>query len=169
MFKIGDTVVYGTEGVCKITDISKSDFSNMDTDKLYYVLTPKSHMGAKIYVPCDNDILVSRMKSIMTKREIKKLIKDKSNIPDWIEDNRQRNRVFRDIISTYDRKQIFGLAKLLCMVKRDGFKDRKLYASDEEILKKLLFIIYSELSLVVEITYNDVPDLLLSDNATIIH
>ena len=165
MFKIGDTVVYGTEGVCTVTDISKNDFSNMETERLYYILTPKSHNGGKIYVPCDNELLVSRMKNIMTKSEIKKIIKDDSIIPQWIDDNRQRNRVFKDIIATYDRKQIFGLAKLLCKVKKDSNGKRRLYASDEEILKKLLFIIFSELSLVIEIEYENVSDIILGEKS----
>ena len=157
MFKIGDTVVYGTEGVCKISDIGKSDFSNMDTDRLYYILTPQSHKGSKIYVPCDNDILVSKMKNVMKKSEIVKILKDRTIIPEWIADSRQRNRAFKEIITAYDREKMFGLARLLCDIKKSSDNAKRLYASDEEILKKLITIVYTELSLVSEVSMDEIP------------
>ena len=163
MFKIGDTVVYGTEGVCKITDISKSDFSNMDTDRLYYILTPQSHKGSKIYVPCDNEILVSRMRDVMKKSEIVKLLKDRTISPEWNADSRQRNKEFKEIIASYDREKMFGLARLLCEIKKSSDSVRRMYASDEEIFKKLLTIIYTELSLVSEISQDEIPAILLGE------
>jgi len=163
MFKIGDTVVYGTEGVCKITDISKSDFSNMDTDRLYYILTPQSHSGSKIYVPCDNELLVSRMKDVMKKSEIIALLKDRTIIPEWNVDSRQRNREFKEIIASYDRERMFGLARLLCEIKKSSGTERRLYASDEEILKKLIVIIYTEISLVSEVSLDEISAILLGE------
>ena len=38
MYKIGDTVLYGREGVCKIKDIVTRKLNNID--KQYYFLTP---------------------------------------------------------------------------------------------------------------------------------
>ena len=52
MYKIGDTVLYGREGVCKIKDIVTRKLNNID--KQYYFLTPlDDHIT--ILVPTDNE------------------------------------------------------------------------------------------------------------------
>ena len=41
MFSINDTVLYGANGVCRITDICQKEFSGVIKD--YYILTPVSY------------------------------------------------------------------------------------------------------------------------------
>ena len=41
MFKVGDHVVYGTNGVCLVSDITPSPFDKNDR-RTYYVLKPLS-------------------------------------------------------------------------------------------------------------------------------
>lgn len=38
MFEIGEYIVYGVKGVCRIEDITHIDISGADKDRLYYVL-----------------------------------------------------------------------------------------------------------------------------------
>ena len=38
MFKPGQLVVYGGEGVCKIADVGVPDLAGMKTDRIYYTL-----------------------------------------------------------------------------------------------------------------------------------
>ena len=40
MLKKGDVAVYGTHGLCRITDITVPDFLSGSKEKLYYVMTP---------------------------------------------------------------------------------------------------------------------------------
>ena len=40
MFEIGEYIVYGVKGVCRIEDITHIDISGADKDRLYYVLAP---------------------------------------------------------------------------------------------------------------------------------
>ena len=61
MYKIGTVVVYGSEGVCEITEITSMKFANSENESLYYVLSPVSSRGSKVFVPCDNEALVSKM------------------------------------------------------------------------------------------------------------
>ena len=47
MFEKGEYVVYGSKGVCEITDISTINISGMNREKLYYFLRPVNDRDAK--------------------------------------------------------------------------------------------------------------------------
>ena len=55
MFEKGEYVVYGSKGVCEITDISTINISGMNREKLYYFLRPVNDRGAKIFIPVVSD------------------------------------------------------------------------------------------------------------------
>lgn len=164
MYEKGNMVMYGSEGACKITDITETSFNDKSGLKRYYVLTPISNQGVKVYVPCDNEALTSKMKKILSYSEIKDILSSDKSDCEWIDDSRMRSRFFKDILNSYDREKIIGLAKLLCRVKA-GRTDipKKLCTSDEELLKKLKKILYSEISLTVDITEDEVVPFILGD------
>ena len=74
MFSINDTVLYGANGVCRITDICQKEFSGVIKD--YYILTPLSNETMTIFVPVNNKLLTNRIKRILSKGEICDLICD---------------------------------------------------------------------------------------------
>lgn len=157
MFEIGSVVIYGIEGVCKITDIAKMTFGSINESKDYYILVPTSNPTHKVYVPTDSEYLVAKMQKLLSYEEIKQLISEENNEIKWISDNKIRNKSFKEIIASYDRRKIFMLAKLIYNAKNGKLENvKKLYASDEEILKKLVRILYSELSYVVSLEENDI-------------
>jgi len=79
MFKIGDHMVYGTNGVCRITDVCPSPFDKNDT-RTYYVLKPVTGPAESlIYTPVDNDRIP--MRSLMSEAEVEGLIARIPSIP----------------------------------------------------------------------------------------
>ncbi|MGM9645972.1 MAG: CarD family transcriptional regulator [Eubacteriales bacterium] len=164
MYEKGNMVMYGPEGACRITDIVEKSFHDKSGVKKYYVLESVSNPDAKIYVPCDSEILVSRMKRILSYAQIKDILSSDRSYCEWIDDSKIRNRAFKDILSSYDREKIIGLAKLLCRVKAGKTEiPKKLCTSDEELLKKLKKILYSEFSLTVDITEDEIEPFILGD------
>ena len=124
MYSIGTLIVYGSEGICKITDIKENSFDNMGKSKSYYILTPLSNDKTKIFIPCDNDLLVSRMLKVLSADEIRDIIAEDIPLPEWIADNRRRNKAYKDILQSYDRRRIISLAKLLYSVKEKNDSKR---------------------------------------------
>ena len=53
MYKIGDIFLYGSNGVCKITDIKSEKFAR--ETKTYYILSPFFDSKETIFVPVDNE------------------------------------------------------------------------------------------------------------------
>ena len=49
MFKVDDTVVYGTAGVCVISEIREMEICGSTAD--YYVLKPVDSKASQIFVP----------------------------------------------------------------------------------------------------------------------
>ena len=75
MYNIDDLIMYGTTGVCKVSDIRKSDFAGGDEDRLYYVLEPLYQSGV-IYAPVDNQKVF--MRAVISEDEAKDLIDSQS-------------------------------------------------------------------------------------------
>ena len=80
MFKVGDYIVHGRNGVCKVVDITHLDMSGVDKDQLYYALVPMKSEDSKIFYPVDSDKVVKQ------KIRIKKLITDSKNKWQWNKD-----------------------------------------------------------------------------------
>lgn len=72
MFEIGEYVVYGVKGVCKVEDITHVDISGADRERLYYVLSPIGDETGRIYAPTDNRKIA--MRRIISREEADKLI-----------------------------------------------------------------------------------------------
>ena len=65
-YKIGENVVYGTNGICKITDIRKMTLSPIIGERNYYVLEQINSKMSTIYVATDNEALCSKMRYVLT-------------------------------------------------------------------------------------------------------
>ena len=76
MFKINDYIMYGTTGVCQVSDITKEAIGDFKL-KEYYVLTPIYTNNTIIKVPIDNNKIP--MRKIMSKEDISNIIKVISN------------------------------------------------------------------------------------------
>ena len=72
MHKIGDLVVYGIHGVCRIAELQVQVVNRKKVE--YFVLEPLSQAGSKYFVPSQNEIAVSKLRPILSKTEIESLL-----------------------------------------------------------------------------------------------
>jgi Transcriptional regulators, similar to M. xanthus CarD len=156
MYTINSNIIYGSNGVCTITDIRKENFFGEEKD--YYILKPTYTEGSIFYVPIDSELLTGRMRHILTLDEIYGLIQV---MPDertaWIQDNRLRNERYKEILAKSDSKELVQLIKTIYTRKQEQLAIRKkLGAVDESSLAKALKILYNEFSLVISIEPEDV-------------
>jgi CarD family transcriptional regulator len=71
MYKTGDLILYGSTGVCRVTDIAMYDLPGAGKDQLYYVLQPLYH-NCIISTPVDTKKVF--MRPIISKDEAERLI-----------------------------------------------------------------------------------------------
>lgn len=152
MFEKNDTVLYKNYGVCNIDDITEKKFGK--EIKKYYILTPLYDDKATLFIPADNNDLMSKMHCIISKDEILDIIK---NIPEedsiWIENEPKRKEKYTDILKTGNRKKIAALIKTLYEKKEEmKEKGKKLHAADEHFFKEAEKILYEEFAHVLDIT-----------------
>ncbi|MBO5020322.1 MAG: CarD family transcriptional regulator [Clostridia bacterium] len=151
MFKVNDTVLYGSQGVCRIKAIEIKEIGKKK--RSYYVLRPIYQESSTIFVPVDNENLVSKMHNVMSIEEIKNLIIDMPKYDTVFEtDDSLRRNSYREILSSGDRVAIASVIKSLYSEQlRRKETGKKLPLADEQILNHAENLLCNELALVLNI------------------
>jgi CarD family transcriptional regulator len=64
-YDVGEYVVYGTNGICRITDIKNMTLSPIIGERNYYILEQVNSKSSTIYVATDNEKLCAKMRRFM--------------------------------------------------------------------------------------------------------
>ena len=159
-FHKGEYVKYSSNGVCRVEDIKTADINPRDKEATYYILKPLSSGNTTIFVPTENELLVSRIRKILTKEHIDEIIVsiDKETIA-WPSDKKERGNYFNDILKRDDPKELLSLAAAI-YVKRDELaqKGKRLLSTDKNILEQIECLIENEFSFVLKIAPECVSD-----------
>ena len=112
MFKTGDYVIYGQNGICQVMDITTMNMDGVPKDRLYYVLRPDGQTEGKIFTPVDNSKLVIRR--IMTRDEVQELIR---MIPEIevldIADDRMREEKYKECLRSCESREMVRVIKTI--------------------------------------------------------
>lgn len=147
MYEIGDYIVYGRNGVCKVVDIGSLDLSGIDQKKVFYTLQPVYSKSSTVYTPVDNDKII--MRRILTKGEAKNLIDE---IPEiellWIENDKLREQQYKEAMNKYDCREWVKIIKTLYVRKQERMAQKKpITNTDEKYLQAAEDYLYGELSI----------------------
>lgn len=162
MFQINDTVLYGMEGVCRITGVVTKSFGGEAAE--YYELRPVYKSNSTVFVPLQNDRLLSKMKRLLSAGEICELIGSigGEQLP-WIENEGERKEAFHDILARGDRRELMLLIHTLHLQKEERSKQgRQLYQSDEKAFKEAEHLLYDEFAQVLDIKQDQVVPFILN-------
>ena len=151
MFKKNDTVLYSSEGVCVVNDLTQRQFK--DRIMQYYVLKPVYKEGATVFVPVENKDLVAKMKRILSVEDIHQLIEDMPNQTiEWIYNDNLRKDKYREILRNGSRKQLIQLIRTIYLKQEELKKiGKKIHATDDNIFKEAEKILYEEFAYVLNI------------------
>ena len=104
MFEKGEYVVYGTSGVCEVTDIKNMDLKGIPKDKLFYVLTPYNQKSSTLFTPVDSNKTV--MRKILTKEEALELIDNMPEVEElYFSNEKIREEKYKECIRSCDCEQ----------------------------------------------------------------
>lgn len=157
-FKKGEYVVYGLNGICLVEDVCDFSFSADVPKKPYLILKPKTDPRSLIYLPCDNEELVGRLRSVYSKEKIEGLLQDREHQPaDWHEDRKERVLTFRGVLAKNDPVELLAMIRCIYLKDREFTRsNKKLSASDRDILKNAERFIENEFSFSLGITAEEV-------------
>lgn len=157
MFEIGDIVLYGTQGIWEIDDISTIDIHGVDKKRLYYILRQKDTSGT-IYVPVDGN--TSKIKKMVSKKEAMEMI---SQIPDIeplkLSDAKKPEPEYKEVLRGNDCRKLLSLIKCIYFRKMKRLEEgKKVTAVDEKYMKLAEGVLYQELGTVLDISEVQVLD-----------
>ena len=152
MFQVNDVIIYGAQGVCKITDIEEKTVSGVK--KSYFVLKPVGDTGSTIFAPTDNEHVLKKMRRLLTKAEIHKLIDSmQSENAVWVENENERKELYKGILAQGDRVELIKMIKAIYAHKKEREAEgKRLHMSDERFFKDAEQILYNEFQYVLDLS-----------------
>lgn len=150
-FAVGDIVRYATTGVCRIADITEMAIGKQKA--MYYVLQPVHKDALQVYVPCDKEALVAKMRRILTKGEILSLIHSMPEVDcRWIADDMQRKETYQQILAQGDRSGLIGMIRAIYLhQQRCLASGKKLHQADERYFEEAQKLLSDEFAYVLGI------------------
>ena len=162
MFQINDVVVYGAQGVCEIVGIDEKKLNKVN--KKYFVLKPKNDKGATFYVPTWNEKAWSKMRKVMTKKDVDALIDAMPNkTPIWIANENERRDTYKRILASGDQAEIIAMMQALFAHKKEREAEgKRLHMSDEHFMKDAEQLLYNEWQYVLNVDKTGLMDYIFS-------
>ncbi len=153
MFQTGDLIIYGSTGVCEVTDVHQSRLP--EEDRLYYTLAPK-YGTETIYIPVDSPVF---MRHIISREQAESLI---DHIPEveentTVNDHRMMAEQYEASLRTHDCTELLRLIKTAYLKTRRSVQNgRKPGQTDQRYLKRAETQLYGELAAALGIQPDEV-------------
>ena len=161
MFDIGDLLFYGTNGVCRVSEICSSPFDSTDA-RQFYKLTPiAENSSLVIYTPVDNMQVV--MRPLISKEEAEALV---ARIPEIehvaVAVEKHRKEAYRETVREGAPE---GFVKIIKTVRarREFFRRtrRRVPDLDNDFEHTARICLYGELSTVLGISREEISRIVL--------
>ena len=160
MYQIGDLVVYGSIGVCRVDGFSHPDGGG---SKLFYCLSPLYQPGV-IHTPVESEKVPLR--SVMTAAAAEALLSQLTTIRVEIYKERtiqQLAQKYQSVLQTGDPLQLLSLS-LSVQQKRiqAEAQNRRLGMVDERYGRQAERLLFGELAVALDMSIDDIPHLIFS-------
>ena len=160
MLSVGKKVLYGTNGVCSVDDITVKRIGRVDIE--YFVLKPVCSNTSTLFVPSKNTALLSKIRDVSSPEKLKKIIENPPEAGEWIDNKIERSESFKEIIASADCERLVALIRLiLSHEKEQHSKGKHLHISDEKILKEAEKMVTEEFSVVLGVEPDKVISMLV--------
>ncbi len=159
MYQVGDMIVYGNEGVCRVVSVGTPEISGVRKGKQYYTLEPQ-YCDGLIFAPVDTPV---HIRPVMTKEEAEALIRALPSIEAQQQSEHQNARMlsdhYKELIRSYDSYDIVRLIKEI-YEKRTAVRarGRKPSQVDERYMKRAEDLLYGEIAVSLDIPKEQVCD-----------
>lgn len=172
MFNVGDLIIYGGTGVCRVKDITHPDFG-MPEDRLYYILEPVYQAGT-IYAPVDNGKVY--MRPVISEEEANELIDIMPEVHTEIYKSssiQQLSKHYQAIIDTHKCLDLIRLTKSIRKKKEAAMRqNRRLGQIDKKFMKRAEDLLFGELAAALDMSRDDLDSYIqnrIHDNEPVIN
>ncbi|MCR5201878.1 MAG: CarD family transcriptional regulator [Lachnospiraceae bacterium] len=160
-FDIGELVVYGNSGVCKVSDIVCMPTPGSNEEKDYYKLEPVGNNKSQIYAVVGQDKVM--MRSIITKELAQELMDSVEEIEELeVENEKFREDTYKKIIQSGDCREWFRMVKTLTRRNHERVEQgRKVTSTDERYLREAQHSLFTELSIVLDRDISEISEIII--------
>lgn len=152
MFKVGDFIMYGAKGACRIKDITELDWDVAEKGRKYYVIEPV-FKGDLFYVPVGNDKVYIR--PVMSKEEVLSLIDSMPEVKtekQKVRSLQQLARLYQTAIDSHEAADLVKLTKSIHMKEKTAQgQNKKLGQLDISYLEHAENLLFGEIAVVLDI------------------
>ena len=107
MFNTGDTVSYGTSGVCTIAEKKRLTLGGQPHE--CFILRPVFDASMKICVPCDSTPLLQKMRAMPTRDELLSLLREPA--PTHDPDPEVRRETYREALKSGSLHELIAMVR----------------------------------------------------------
>ena len=158
MYKIGEKIIYGENGVCTVEKIAPLNMSGAQKEKLYYHLTPLVGSGT-YFTPVDTTAF---MRPIISREEAEALIDAIPGIPPAICNDSRFNHVdafYRELFKLHSNEALVSVIKgLRCRMAEKKTRSTRAEAT----MKRAKDILHGELSVALDMDFSQVEGYITS-------
>ena len=158
MYQVGDMIIYGGEGVCKVEAVGPLDMDGTSRDRMYYTLFPLYREG-RIYTPVDTAVF---MRPVISREEAEELVR---SIPDiqaatcTDRNLRALNEHYQALIRSHDCGDMIQLIKAAYEKRREKrSQGNKPGQVDERYMKRAEELLHGELAVALDMEREQVAD-----------
>lgn len=154
MYQVGDQVVYGIHGVCRVTALEKQSVNRKLVT--YLVLEPVGQEGSRYLVPTSSEAAMSKLRPMITPQEMESLIhSEEVHTLNWIREENQRKQTYRELIASGDRARVMQMVHTLYVHKQTQFSaGKKVHLADENFLRDAEKLLSSEIAVVMSMEFD---------------
>ncbi|MDL2252838.1 hypothetical protein LJC49_02030 [Ruminococcaceae bacterium OttesenSCG-928-I18] len=155
MFSIGDKIIYGSTGVCTVTDIGMPDIPGATRE--CYVLKPHYMANSKIYAPIEDNPV--NMRPLLTREQAQTLIDSMPEMQTFAADSDRQAlyNTYRGAIRSADSVGLARLLKTLHEKKCRLHQQRKnVPSAEKEFFDTAEKILHGEIADALQIPFEEV-------------
>lgn len=157
MYQVGQRIVYGGEGVCRVEQIGPLDMRGAQKGVEYYTLVPLYRAG-KIFAPVDTTVYT---RPVLTRDEVEDLIDRIPQLDEEIYENSNPRLLaehYQAYLKSYDCEALFCLVRSIhAKGLKAADKGRHLGQVDERSMKRAEEMLHGEIAAALEMPVEDVP------------
>lgn len=154
IFRVGDTVMHPSEGVCSIEELRPMALSG--AQRSYYILKPATEKSSStVYLPVARGNTVLRR--LLSRDDILAMIHRSGEYANlWVADSKQRKEAFTRILSEGNYSKIIRMMQEIHEERaRREQEGKKACAADEAILAEAERLLHQEFSYVLHMTLEE--------------
>lgn len=148
MYHVGELVVYGIHGVCRVAQEEKKTIDRKKV--IYLVLEPVNQSGSRFLVPTHNASVMAKIRPVLTREGLENLLTSREvRASEWIADEGQRKQLYRELVSSTDAVRLASMVYTLYHHKTTQLAaGKKVRQSDDNFLRDAEKLLINEAAVV---------------------